>query len=95
MILEPNASICVFQDPGNICLFNDQNNKILFSVGLLAHKMYLLRLVFDTGAGPNLIRADFLQTEWFNDIQAIGQSSLQSETGQGSSSSEPSYSRFK
>lgn len=44
--------------------------------------MYPVQYVYYTGAGLNLIPEDFLQTEWLDAIEAIGQPSLQSATNQ-------------
>lgn len=52
------------------------------SVCLMAHKMHPLTSVFDTGARPNIIVEDILETERLKSIQANSSPSLRNATNQ-------------
>lgn len=46
----------------------------------MANKMRPVNCVFDTGAGLNIIREDFLGAEWLEAIQVNNRPSLMNET---------------
>jgi hypothetical protein len=49
---------------GSVTLFQSRNYKLCVSLGVSSAILFPVRAVFDTGAGPNIVRADLLPPGW-------------------------------
>jgi hypothetical protein len=49
---------------GSVTLFQSRNYKLCVSLGVSSAILSPVRAIFDTGAGPNIVRADLLPAGW-------------------------------
>lgn len=65
--------VLAFPDTGEVSLFKNKNYQCSVSIGIHSSQMHLVVCVFNTGAGPNIIRVDALVTVTLADtIQPTG-----------------------
>lgn len=74
---------CTFEDAAGVTLFNKENYKVSISVVITANEMRTVSCVFDTGAGLNVIREDFLGKRWARSMKQNISNNLKSATNQG------------
>lgn len=85
-IPEAYSESYLFETSAKIYLFNKRNYKRPISVGVLSHKMRPVLCISETVTRSNLIREDFLETDWLQTIRAMNGQSLRSTASQNVSS---------
>lgn len=61
--IKPYYRICTLKETTNVTAFNKENNNVSISIGIAGKEMNTVNFVSDTGAGPTLIRENFLRQE--------------------------------
>lgn len=65
---KPYKCILPFLETGLELLFKEKIYQVSVSIGLNSWKMRPIKFVFDSGAGPDLIRADILGPSWLDSV---------------------------
>lgn len=65
---EPYQEILLFTKTGKISLFESKNNKFSVSIVLTSSRMRPIIYVIDNNTGPNLVRADVLDSTWLYSV---------------------------
>lgn len=63
------SEICIIGETKDVHLFKRSSYEVLLFIFLMANKMHFVNSVFDIGAGPDLIRKDFLNADCLKSIQ--------------------------
>lgn len=78
--IRPFEQICTFKETSHFTLFNKDNCKVSISIRTVATEMSPVNCVFDTGAGSDLTRENFLKQGLHKLIKPVHAADFKSAT---------------